>query len=171
MAILDQDGKVLPGAAEVLEKENDVHIAKIGWLSRKDTGKAYGSMVVYVTKGSEAARLLQDQYFYVAGESTYTGIFERRYGSQPCYRSCFTGCIIHFEIFDSPRAGDRNDIVPAGHQPSHRHLRYSVSLPGRHRLELVDQRHDTGKVFFREAGHEREEWDISNFTVGFVAPG
>ena len=56
--ILDQDGKVLPSAAEVLGKENNVHIAKIGWLSRKDTGKAYGSMVVYITKGSEAVRLL-----------------------------------------------------------------------------------------------------------------
>ena len=44
--ILDQGDKVLPAAAEVLGKENDVHIAKIGWLSRKDTGKAYGSMVV-----------------------------------------------------------------------------------------------------------------------------
>ena len=84
--ILDQDGKVLPGAAEVLGKENDVHIAKIGWLSRKDTGKAYGSMVVYVTKGSEAARLLQDQYLHVAGESAYTRVFEPRHGPQKCYR-------------------------------------------------------------------------------------
>jgi hypothetical protein len=85
-AILDQEGKVLPGAAEVLGKENDVHIAKIGWLSRKDSGKAYGSMVVYVTKGSDAARLLQDQYFHVAGESAYTRVFEPRYGPQKCYR-------------------------------------------------------------------------------------
>ena len=53
--ILDQDGKVLPGAAEVLEKENEIHIAKIEWLSKKDTGKAYGSIVIYVTKGNEAA--------------------------------------------------------------------------------------------------------------------
>lgn len=28
-AILDQDGKVLPGAAEVLGKENNVHLAKL----------------------------------------------------------------------------------------------------------------------------------------------
>jgi hypothetical protein len=84
--ILDQNGKVLPGAAEVLGKENEVHIAKIGWLSRRDTGRAYGSMVVYVTKGSEAARLLQDQYFHVAGESAYTRVFEPRYGPQKCYR-------------------------------------------------------------------------------------
>jgi hypothetical protein len=54
-AILDQDGKVLPDAAEVLRKENNVYIAKIGWLSRKDTGKAYSLMVVYITKGSKAA--------------------------------------------------------------------------------------------------------------------
>lgn len=86
IAILDQEGKVLPGAAEVLGKENDVHIAKIAWLSRKDTGKAYGSMVVYVTKGSEAARLLQGQYFHVAGESAYTRVFEPRYSPLKCYR-------------------------------------------------------------------------------------
>jgi hypothetical protein len=85
-AILDPEGKVLPGVADVLGKENDVHIAKIGWLSRKDSGKAYGSMVVYVTKGCEAARLLQDQYFHVAGESAYTRVFEPRHGPVKCYR-------------------------------------------------------------------------------------
>ncbi|EAQ83089.1 hypothetical protein CHGG_10907 [Chaetomium globosum CBS 148.51] len=57
-AVLDADGNILPGAAEALGTENDVNIAKIAWLSRKDTSKAYGSMVVYVTKGSEARRLL-----------------------------------------------------------------------------------------------------------------
>ena len=85
-AVIDQDGNVLPGAAEVLGKENDVHIAKIAWLSKKDAGKAYGSMVVYVTKGSEATRLLQEQYFHVAGESGYTEVFEPRYGPKQCYK-------------------------------------------------------------------------------------
>ncbi|EAQ85614.1 predicted protein [Chaetomium globosum CBS 148.51] len=46
-AVLDADGNILPGAAEALGTENDVNIAKIAWLSRKDTSKAYGSMVVY----------------------------------------------------------------------------------------------------------------------------
>jgi hypothetical protein len=86
IAILDQDGKPLPGITEALGKENDVHIAKIAWLSRKDTGKAYGSMVVYVTNSSEATRLLQGQYFHVAGESAYTRAFEPRYGPLQCYR-------------------------------------------------------------------------------------
>ena len=85
-AVLDAQGKVLRGAVEVLGKENEVNIAKIAWLSRRDEGKAYGSMVVYVTKGSDAARLLQDQYFHLAGESAYTSIFEPRYGPKQCYR-------------------------------------------------------------------------------------
>src|ERR1700759_5139177 len=74
------------GIMDVLGKENDVHIAKIAWLSKKDTGKAYGSMVVYVTKGSEMVRLLQGQYFHVAGESAYTRVYEPRNGPKQCYR-------------------------------------------------------------------------------------
>jgi hypothetical protein len=85
-AVLHHEGKVLPGAAEVLGKENEVNIAKIAWLSRRDAGKPYGSMVVYVTKGSEAARLLQGQYFYLAGESAYTSDFEPRFGPKQCYK-------------------------------------------------------------------------------------
>jgi hypothetical protein len=50
-AVLDIEGNILPGVAEVLGRENEVNIAKIYWLSRKDAGKAYGSMVVYITQG------------------------------------------------------------------------------------------------------------------------
>jgi hypothetical protein len=85
-AVLDAQGKVLPRAAEVLGKENEVNIAKVAWLSRRDEEKLYGSMVVYVTKGSDAARLLQDQYFHLAGESAYTSIFEPRFGPKQCYK-------------------------------------------------------------------------------------
>ena len=85
-AVLDQDGKVLPGAAEVLGKENEVSIGKTAWLSRRDSGKAYGSMAVYVTKRSDAAGLLRDQYFHVAGESGCTSVFERRYGAKQCFK-------------------------------------------------------------------------------------
>ncbi|EAQ91505.1 hypothetical protein CHGG_03440 [Chaetomium globosum CBS 148.51] len=75
-----------PAIAEALETENDVNIAKIAWLSRKDTSKAYGSMVVYVTKGSEARRLLDGRYFHLAGESAYTTVFAPREGPIQCYR-------------------------------------------------------------------------------------
>ncbi|QGA18635.1 hypothetical protein EYB26_006320 [Talaromyces marneffei] len=79
-AVLDADGNILPGAAEVLGKENKVSIAKISWLSKKDSNKAYGSMVVYITKGTDAKRLIDGNYFDIAGESAYTQIFKPRMG-------------------------------------------------------------------------------------------
>jgi hypothetical protein len=84
-AVLDQEGKVLPGAMEALGQENEVQIAQMAWLSRKDSVKAYGSMVVYLTKNSDARRLLQERYFHAAGESAYTCVFERRTGPVQCY--------------------------------------------------------------------------------------
>ena len=84
-AVIDHEGKVLPGAVEALGQENDVQIAKLAWLSRKDAAKAYGSMVVYVTKLGDARRLLNDSFFYAGGESGYTGIFERRMRPEQCY--------------------------------------------------------------------------------------
>jgi hypothetical protein len=65
-AVHDQEGNLLSGVTESLGIENEVSIAKIAWLSREDIGKAYGSMVVYVTKDSDATRLLQGQYFHIA---------------------------------------------------------------------------------------------------------
>lgn len=84
-AILDQDGAILTGVREALGKENEVSIAKLAWLSKKDTEKAYGSMVIYVTRRSDAVRLLQAQYFHVAGESAYTRVYVPRTGPTQCY--------------------------------------------------------------------------------------
>ena len=84
-AVLEHDGSIRAGVTESLGKENDVRIAKMAWLSKKETAKAYGSMVVYVTKGSDAVRLLQGQYFHIAGEFAYTSVYELRTGLVPCY--------------------------------------------------------------------------------------
>lgn len=84
-AVVDHEGNILPGAAEVLGKENEVNIAKLWWLSRRDSG-TYGSIVVLLTKASDAKRRLQEQYFHVAGESGSTGVYEPRYGPKQCYR-------------------------------------------------------------------------------------
>ncbi|KAJ3454196.1 hypothetical protein MRS44_018090 [Fusarium solani] len=84
-AVLDSSGNVLPGAAEALGKENEVMIAKMHWLSDKANGKMYGSMVIYVTKASDARRLLEEGYFHLAGESASTNVFERRQGPAQCY--------------------------------------------------------------------------------------
>lgn len=79
-AVLTQDGSIRPEAAEVFGTENEVRIAKMVWLSKKQGPKTYGSMVVYVTKGSDAVRLLQGQYFHIAGESAYTSVYKLRTG-------------------------------------------------------------------------------------------
>jgi hypothetical protein len=68
-----------------------VRIAKILWLSWKDLPKAYGSMVVYVTKRAGAARLLEGQYLNVDGESAFTRVFEPRCGPMQCFRRLSLG--------------------------------------------------------------------------------
>jgi uncharacterized paraquat-inducible protein A len=86
MAVFDQDFNVLPGAIETLNQENAVQIAKVAWLSRKFNPKSYGSLVVYLTKSTDAKRLLQEYYFLVAGESAYTSVFEQITGPEQCYK-------------------------------------------------------------------------------------
>ncbi len=83
--VLDEAGDIQTGAAEALGKENDTKIAKIPWLSNRDVPKAYGSMVVYLSKGSDAQRFLQEGFFSAGGESGYTKIFERQERPRQCY--------------------------------------------------------------------------------------
>ena len=85
-AILGQDGTIQPETMELLGKENDVRIAKMAQLSRKDTEKAYGSIVVYLAKDSDEARLLQGQDFHITGESPYTRVYEPRTGPTQCHK-------------------------------------------------------------------------------------
>jgi hypothetical protein len=58
IAILDIAGDLQPGVVEILEKENDIKITKLVWLSKKDLGKAYRLIAVYVSKSSEVTKLL-----------------------------------------------------------------------------------------------------------------
>lgn len=83
--VLEKDGSIRADAAEKLGKENNVKIAKIAWISDKNNGKEYGSMIVYVTRNSEAVRLLQGQYFDLAGESAFTRPCKPRTGPIQCY--------------------------------------------------------------------------------------
>ncbi|OQE09715.1 hypothetical protein PENFLA_c100G06225 [Penicillium flavigenum] len=77
-AVLDEKYNILSGAAAALGEENETTVAKIAWLSSKEAAKAYGSMVVYLTKGTDARRLLADGYFHVGGESGVTSVSEHR---------------------------------------------------------------------------------------------
>ena len=84
-AVLDENDNIRDGAAEAFGQENETTVAKVAWLSRKDNGKAYGSMVVYLTKAAEARKFLEEGFFYAGGESGYTRIFERRERPEQCY--------------------------------------------------------------------------------------
>ncbi|KAJ6136773.1 hypothetical protein N7497_012326 [Penicillium chrysogenum] len=84
-AVLDENHEILIGAAAALGEENETTVAKMTWLSSKETAKPYGSMVVYLTKGTDARRLLADGYFHVGGESGTTSVFEYRPRPMQCY--------------------------------------------------------------------------------------
>lgn len=55
-AILDEDGRIRPGTGAALGKGNKV-----------DNRKAYGSMVVFVTRHSDAKKLISELYFIETG--------------------------------------------------------------------------------------------------------
>ena len=76
-SVLHLDGTFKEEIKEMLSNENDTEIARLGWLSAKQTGKAFGSMVVYLIKSSEAQRILQKGYFDIGGESAYARYSER----------------------------------------------------------------------------------------------
>jgi hypothetical protein len=84
-AVLDEFDNVRTGAAEAFGGENGTTVAKIAWLSKKDVPKAYGSMVVYLTKGSDARRLITEGFFHAGGESGTTSAFEHRPRPEQCY--------------------------------------------------------------------------------------
>jgi hypothetical protein len=84
-AVLDDKDEIRAGVAAAFSEENEATVAKIAWLSRKESAKAYGSMVVYLTKGSDVRRLLAEGFFHAGGESGVTSAFEYRPRPMQCY--------------------------------------------------------------------------------------
>lgn len=84
-AVLDENHNALAGAAIALGEENEATVAKITWFSSKEAAKPYGSMAVYLTKSTDARRLLANGYFHVGGESGTTSVFEYRPRPIQCY--------------------------------------------------------------------------------------
>ncbi|KAF4336647.1 reverse transcriptase [Fusarium beomiforme] len=60
IAVLDERNEVRAEITEMLGRENDTKVVKIVWLSKRDIPKAYGSMVVYLKKRSEARRFISE---------------------------------------------------------------------------------------------------------------
>ncbi|KJZ68473.1 hypothetical protein HIM_12137 [Hirsutella minnesotensis 3608] len=49
--VLSADGSILPGVMDALSAENKVKIAKIAWLSNKESGKVYGCQTFWLHTG------------------------------------------------------------------------------------------------------------------------
>ena len=64
-AILLPSGEVREEAIAALSDSNNTKVAKLSWLSSRQARKAYGSMVIFFTIGSEAERFLRDGFFTV----------------------------------------------------------------------------------------------------------
>ncbi|RKK45061.1 hypothetical protein BFJ69_g18273 [Fusarium oxysporum] len=85
IAVLNERNEVRTEITEMLGRENDTEVAKVAWLSKRDVPKAYGSMVVYLKKRSEARRFINEGFFVAGGESGTTKAFERRDRPKQCY--------------------------------------------------------------------------------------
>ncbi|KAG6979443.1 putative RNA-directed DNA polymerase from transposon X-element [Fusarium oxysporum f. sp. conglutinans] len=85
VAVLDERNEVRAEATQTLGRENDTDVVKIAWLSKRDVPEAYGSMVVYLMKRSEARRFISEGFFVAGGESGTTKVFERRDRPKQCY--------------------------------------------------------------------------------------
>lgn len=129
-AVLDEFGELRTGTVEMLEKENEVKVAKLSRLSRKDLPKAYGSMVVYVTKRADAARLLKGHYFNVDGESAFTQEFEPKRGPMQCFRCLGLG--------HNAASCVKAQVCSRCAQPGHRHSDCQAENP---RCALCDGPH------------------------------
>lgn len=86
MAISEGNGwTIRDTAAKEVGEENNVSVAKMRWLSAPSE-KAYGSLVVYLVKYSDAQDLLERQLMDFKGEAGFTGVFERRMVPSRCFK-------------------------------------------------------------------------------------
>ena len=79
------DGSLKPKAASEITEENETELAKVAWLSTKNNGRAYGSLVAYFTKVLESTRFLQEGYIYVGRELAVIKPFILNKGPPRCY--------------------------------------------------------------------------------------
>ncbi|KAJ5737444.1 uncharacterized protein N7483_002569 [Penicillium malachiteum] len=112
--VLDENHDVLVGAAEAMSEGNNTTVTKIKWLSSREAAKPYGLMVVYLTRGTDARRLLADGYFYVRGESGITRAFKHRPRPVQCYNCQEIG----HKVFQCKKTQKYAKYAIEGHQHS-----------------------------------------------------
>jgi hypothetical protein len=73
-------------AKQMVAEENEVQVHKIQWLSKPDSRKIHGSMVLYLARRQDAEKLLQDGRVEVDGETAFARPYERRTGPLRCFK-------------------------------------------------------------------------------------
>ncbi|HEY5814054.1 MAG TPA: hypothetical protein VIT23_15540, partial [Terrimicrobiaceae bacterium] len=73
-------------ATQMVAEENEVQVHKIQWLSKPDSSKIHGSMVLYLARRQDAEKLLRDGRVEVDGETAFARPYERRTGPMRCFK-------------------------------------------------------------------------------------
>ena len=113
-AILQPSGEMKEDVVAALNGGNKTQVAKVSWLSARQARKAYGSMVVFFTRGSESERFLREGFINVGEESAYVRVFEPNCGPPRCYNCQGTGHKA-FSCKESRRCGN---CAQVGHSHS-----------------------------------------------------
>lgn len=87
-AVLKEMGgnEVKQEATQIVAEENDVQVHKIQWLSKPDSSKIHGSMVLYLARRQDAEKLLRGGRVEVDGETAFARPYERRTGPMRCFK-------------------------------------------------------------------------------------
>ncbi len=79
-------GHTFESVRHSIREENGCVIVKLGWLSKRDSEKLYGSTVVYLASNSQADKFLEKGLCEEGGKSAYTDIWKEQ---NPGDRRCF----------------------------------------------------------------------------------
>jgi hypothetical protein len=102
-------------------------------------------MVVYLTSGNDATRLLQGQYFHIAGESAYTNVFEQRARPKQCCKCQELGhmafsCQKAQVCAKCACAGPGSSMLELGYEDLAEQIEVSLKLPSTHLSRAIGYR-------------------------------
>jgi hypothetical protein len=73
----------------MMSKENGVQMRKIQWLSKPNTDRIYGSMVLHLARPGDAEKLQREVRVEINGETAFVRLYERRAGLAQCFNYKF----------------------------------------------------------------------------------
>jgi hypothetical protein len=80
--VFAEEGRLIGDFVEMFRQENEAGLKRIHWLSGP---KAYGSMVAFLDRESDASRLLHKQIVQIRGEVSFTSEYHYRERPVRCH--------------------------------------------------------------------------------------